>query len=88
MFASPNGRSGTEKPRLGKILPPPKPEQCVSLQRWAVSHTRLAAYPRGPRLAIGRGRRELRLRSGLDSRQRWQSRKGPQLETRLPDTQH
>ena len=82
MFARLYGRSGTEKPRLGKILSPPEPEHSVlpnvgqhpknRTSSFAISFTRLAALPLGPRLAIGRRRRELRLRSsGLDSRPRW-----------------
>ena len=93
------GRSGSEKPRLGKILPPPKPERGVlpnvgrhpknSTSSFAISRTRLAAVPWDLRLAIGRRRRELHLRrSELDSHLQWRSGKGPQLETRLPDTQH
>ena len=80
-FASLFGRSGTEKPRLGKILPPPQPEHSAlnnvgqhpknRTSSFAISRTRLAALPWGPRLAIGRRCRELHLRrSGLDSRQR------------------
>ena len=66
------GRSGTEKPHLGKILPPPKPEHCVlpnvgqhpknHTSSLALSHTRLAAFPWDFRLAIGRGCRDLHLR--------------------------
>ena len=41
------------------------------------------------RLAIGRGRRgPHQRRSVLDSHLQWRSGKGPQLETRLPDTQY
>ena len=98
-FASLHGRSGTEKPRLGKILPPPEPELSglpnvgqhpeIRTSSFANSPTRLTALSWGPRLAIGRRRRELReRRSGLDSHLRWRSGKGPQLEKRLPDTQH
>ena len=87
-----------EKPRLGKTLPPANPRHNVlsnagqhpkiRTSSFAISHTRLAALPWGPRLAIGRRRRELhRRRSGLDSHLRWRSGKGPQLAKRLPDTQ-
>ena len=87
------------KPRLEKILAPPKPGHSalpdtgqhpkIRTSSSAISRTRLAALPWGPPLGIGRGRRELHLRgSGLDSRLQWRSREGPQLETRLPGTQH
>ena len=77
-FASLYGRSGTEKPRLEKNLPPPKPEHVVlpnvaqhpknHTSSFAISRTRLAALPWDLRLAIGRRRRELHLRkSVLDS---------------------
>ena len=57
----------------------------IRTSSFAVSHTRLAALPWGPRLSIGRRRRGLhQRRSGLDSRQRWRSRKRPQREKRLP----
>ena len=72
----------TEKLRLGKILPPPQPEHCVlpnvgrhpknRTLSFAISLTRMAALPWGPRLAVGRGRREPhQRRSGLDSRLQW-----------------
>ena len=86
-------------PRLGKLLQSPKLERNaltifglrpeIRTSSFAVSHTRLAALPWGSRLAIGRGRRgPHQRRSGLDSRQRWRSRRGPQREKRLPDTRH
>ena len=98
-FANLYGRRGTEKPRLEKTLPPPKPGHNVlpnagqhpkiHTSSFAVSHTHLAALPWGPRPANGRRRRELhRRRSGLDSHLRWRSGKGPQLERSLNDTQH
>ena len=95
----PCGRNGTEMPRLGKILQSPKLERNalvivglrpkIRTSSFAVSHTRLAALPWGPCLAIGRRRRGPRQRrSGLDSYLRWRSGKGPLLAKRLPDTQH
>ena len=82
MFASLYGRSGTEKPRLGKILSPPEPEHGVLLNVGTASKEPYIVFRKfphtpgcfawGPRMAIGRRRRELRLRrSGLDSRQRY-----------------
>ena len=81
-FANLCGRSGTEKPRLGEILPPPKPEhnvlrnvgqrQKIRTASFAISRKRLAALPWGLRLAIRRRRRGLHQRKNeLDSRLRW-----------------
>ena len=59
-------KSGTEKPRLGKILPPPKPEHSVLPNAGQHPKIRTSSFG-GPRLAIGRRRRELhQRRSGLD----------------------
>ena len=68
-FASHYGKNGTEKPRLGKILPPPKPEHNVlptdgqhpkiRTSSFAVSHAWLLCLG----VLVWR-------RSGLDSRQR------------------
>ena len=54
----------------------------ISVHRLSqVPHTRLAALPWGPRLALGRRRRgQHQRRSGLDSRQRWRSKKGLQAK--------
>ena len=59
-------------PNLSIVFSPTLGSIQRTVHRLSHSHTRLAALPWGPRLAIGRGHRELRLpRTGLDSRQRW-----------------
>ena len=61
----------------------------IRTSSFAVSHTHLAALPWGPRVAIGRRRREPhQRRRGLGSRLRWRSGMGPLLEKRLPGTTH
>ena len=94
--ASLHGRNGTEKPRLGKILPPPRPGRDVlptveqhprvRTSSFVVSHRRLAPLPLGPRSAIGHIRRvPHQRRNGLDSHLQLRSTKGFQSEKRLPD---
>ena len=61
----------------------------IRTSSFAISHTCQAALPWGPRLAIGRRRHgPHQRRIGLDSHLRWRSGKGPQIERRLPGTQH
>ena len=96
-FASLCGRSGTEKPHLGKILPPPNPEHCVlpnvgqhpknHTSSLALSHTRLAAFPWDFRLAIGRGCRDLHLREVCSTHICNGDQERVLILKRLPDTQ-
>ena len=97
--ASLHGRNGTEKPRLGKILAPPRPGRDVlptveqhprvHTSSFVVFHRRLAALPLGPRSAIGHIRRAPhQRRNGLDSHLQLRSTKGLKREKCLPDTQH